>query len=120
MNLLIVDGGNKEGTYGSYRIFNSRGILLASQSFYWGIGDHNWAEYVILLQALEKALTIGLRSVIIFTDSETVAKQVRFERPLHALKLKRIRSLVMERLELFETWEIINVSRVLIKTFLGH
>lgn len=120
MNLIITDGGNKEGTYGSYRIFNSRGNLLAAQSFYWGIGDHNQAEYWILLNALDKALTIGLRSVIIMTDSETVAKQVRFERPLHAAKLKRIRNLVMERLELFDNWEIINVSRVLIKTFLGH
>lgn len=120
MNLIITDGGNKEGTYGSYRIFGEGGKLIASQSFYWGREDHNWAEYVILLKALEKALTIGLKDIIIMTDSETVAKQVRFERPLHAAKLKKIRNIIMERLELFDTWEIINVSRVLIKTFLGH
>lgn len=120
MNLLIVDGGNKEGTYGSYRIFNSEGFLLAAQSYYWGFGDHNQAEYWILLNALDKALTMGIKSVIIFTDSETVATQVRFERPLHAAKLKKIRNIIMERLELFDKWEIRNVSRVLIKTFLGH
>jgi ribonuclease HI len=120
MNLIITDGGNKEGTYGSYRIFDSRGNLLAKQSYYWGIGDHNQAEYWILLNALDKALTIGLKDAIIFTDSETVVKQVIFERPLHAQKLKKIRSLVLERLERFERWEIRHVSRVLIKTFLGH
>lgn len=120
MNLIITDGGNRDGTYGSYRIFDEEGNLLAKQSFYWGIGDHNDAEYWIVLNALDKALTIGLKDAIIFTDSETVVKQVLFERPLHVAKLKKVRSLVLERLELLDNWEICHVSRVLIKSFLGH
>jgi ribonuclease HI len=120
MNLIITDGGNREGTYGSYRIFDDKGNILASKSLYWGVGDHNQAEYWILLFALDAALTLGLKDVIIFTDSETVVKQVIFERPLHAEKLKKIRDQVLDRLKRFNKWEIQHVSRVLIKTFLNH
>jgi ribonuclease HI len=120
MNIIISDGGNKDGTYGSYRIFNTKGQLIASGSHYWGVGDHNQAEYWILLAALEKALTLNLKHVIIFSDSETVVKQVLFERPLHVKRLKRIRNKIVNILSSFERWEIQHVSRVLIKSFLGH
>lgn len=120
MNLIITDGGNREGTYGSFLIFDNEGNRILGQQLYWGVGDHNFAEYLILLLALEAALTNGLKRVIIFSDSETVVKQVAGERPLHSKKLKRLKNQIMERLECFEIWEICHVPRVYIKTFLGH
>jgi ribonuclease HI len=120
MNIIITDGGNREGTYGSFRIYDHEGTLLVRHSTYWGIGDHNQAEYWTLLSALESALTIGVKDVIIFSDSETVVKQIMCERPLHAEKLKVIKDKVEELLEQFNKWEIQYVSRILIKSFLGH
>jgi ribonuclease HI len=120
MHIIISDGGNKEGTYGSYQIFDPTGNSVLHAAKYWGVGDHNQAEYWILLSALDKALTMGLKSVIIFTDSETVVEQVLLNRPAHAERFKRMRDQVLERLKRFDEWEIQHISRVTVKSFLGH
>lgn len=120
MNLVITDGGNREGTYGSYMIYDPSGKLVAKNEYFWGVGDHNQAEYWILLEAVNFALQNGIRCVIIFTDSETVATQLNLSRPLHSDRLKRIRNSILETLKKFDFWEIRCVDRSLMKTFLGH
>jgi len=120
VNVIIADGGDRNGTYGSYLIFNKEGKSIASRTFYWGIGDHNQAEYWALLMALKKATELGLDDILIYTDSETVVTQVLNERPLHKHKLRMIRKQVLSELEHFSNWEIKKVDRILIYSFLGH
>jgi len=120
MHLIITDGGDRQGTYGSFYIFGPDGNCKESKSFYLGIGDHNHAEYLSLLVALKHARKLGIKVVMIFTDSETVEQQLLGLRPLYNPSLKRVRKLVKMELEKFTDWEIKKVDRTVIYSFLGH
>lgn len=120
MYLILSDGGDREGTYGSFKILDNTGEAIAFRTYYWGIGDHNQAEYWALLYAVNKAIDLRLKEITIFTDSETVAEQVTFERPLHKKRLKRIRNQIVKKLEEFDTWEIQKVDRSTVEGVLGH
>lgn len=120
MNVIITDGGDRQGTYGSYHIYGDNGNLLYSKTSYWGIGDHNQAEYWSVYFALKKAHELKLRNILIFTDSETVELQVKGERPLHQPYLRKVRKSIFKELENFDSWEIRKVDRALIYSFLRH
>lgn len=120
MNIIIADGGNKEGTYGSYKIYDQQGNLIITKEFFWGVGDHNQAEYWILLEAVNYATKNNITDIVIFTDSETVAEQLTFDRPLYKSHLKKIRNTILLELNKMNSWEIRRVDRSLMKTFLGH
>lgn len=118
--LVLTDGGNRGGTYGSFLMFDEKGNMIDYDVKYWGVGDHNQAEYWTVLFALDKVLKMGYNSVILWTDSETVVTQLSGQRPLHNRQLKAIRRAVQDRVSKLEHFQIKYVPRALIKSFLGH
>ena len=57
-------------------IKNEQGKLLASVSQCIGTTTNNQAEYMAIITALEKAISLGVRQVDLYSDSELVVRQI--------------------------------------------
>lgn len=101
MKYKIFSDGASRGNPGpagcGYVIYNENS-LVDSESRPIGIATNNVAEYLGLLFALEKVLTLNPDYVEIFLDSELVVKQIKGEYKIKNVKLKgyyeKIRSLL--------------------------
>ena len=80
-------------------------------SEYIGITTNNVAEYTALIYALQEALIMREKEVVIFTDSELLAKQVRGEYMVKNEDLKRLRKQVAHLIKGFEKVDIQFVKR---------
>ncbi len=80
-------------------------------SEYIGITTNNVAEYTALIYALQEALIMKEKEVVIFTDSELVAKQVSGEYVVKAEELKRLRKQVDHLSKGFEKVDIQFIKR---------
>jgi len=118
--VIIVDGGDREGTFGSFIIMTNDGVTLAHKFSYWGVGDHNHAEYLALISALTRAEELGIISVQVLSDSETVIEQVHKRRAVHNRELRQLRDTVLEKLLLFDTWSLDKITGLVVKGVLGH
>ena len=119
--LVISDGGYKNGlAYGSFRVFNSRGLTTTHNRIIIGLGTSNQSEYIALLIAMRWCIDNGIRNAVFFTDSKLVVKQVLGEwRCLnHNLRklCKKVRSVSSE----FDSFEVNYISEKYIKQKLGH
>jgi len=57
-------------------IKNEQGKLIASVSQRIGTTTNNQAEYMAIITALEKAISLGARQVDLYSDSELVVRQI--------------------------------------------
>lgn len=91
MKYKIFSDGASRGNPGpagcGYVIYNENS-LVDSESKPIGIATNNVAEYLGLLFALEKVLTLNPEYVEIFLDSELVVKQLKGEYKIKNVKLK--------------------------------
>ncbi len=80
-------------------------------SEYIGVTTNNVAEYSALLYALQEALIMKVEEVVVFTDSELVAKQVSGEYMVKNEDLKRLRKQVDHLTKGFEKVDIQFIKR---------
>jgi len=102
--ILYCDGaarGNPGPAAYGYIIFeNDQTLAEAGECL--GIATNNVAEYEGLIQGLEHCIALGANSVVIRTDSELIAKQLRGEykvRSPHLLPLYQRAKTLLSRLE---------------------
>ena len=78
---------------------------------YIGKTTNNVAEYMAMIEALKKALSIGVRNVEIYTDSELMVKQLKGEYKVKAPHLRNLHTQVLELLKKFEEALIYHIDR---------
>jgi ribonuclease HI len=111
---LAVDGASRgnPGPAGiGAAIIDRNGKSLAELSRYIGQATNNEAEYQALILGLELALERKHPGVVIQTDSELMAKQVRGEYRVKEPRLREMYARVHKLLEGFKRWQITEVPR---------
>lgn len=121
MYTLITDGGNRHDiTYGSYKIFDEDGELIKHTSMIFGYGTSNLAEYLALIDGVKASIKLGIKNVVILTDSKLIQKQILDEWACNYTHLRVARDKARRLLEKFDSWKINKVSRNIIFHQLGH
>ena len=120
-HFIFCDGGKRSGVaYGSFKIFNDTGVRLHHEQTVFGSGTSNLAEYLIMLQSIKRALELGYKDVIVYTDSALVKHQVQDDYTCNYEHLRIVRDRIRKQIVFFDCFEIINVPRNIIKQQLGH
>jgi len=118
---IITDGGNRDSTtYGSFKIFDDSGKLVAHRQMVFGYGTSNLAEYLALIRSLKFALAHGYNNVTILTDSKLMKKQIEGKWACNYAHLRIARDQARTLLNKFEKWKINKVTRNIIVAQLGH
>jgi queuosine biosynthesis protein QueD len=111
---LYVDGasrGNPGPAAIGILILNSEGKRLKEISRLIGEATNNVAEYEALLFGLREVLKMGISKVIIHTDSELLAEQLRGEYRVKSPKLRKLFTQATSLLEKFSSYEVRKVER---------
>ncbi len=112
--VLAVDGASRgnPGQAGiGAAIIDQHGKPLAELSRYIGRATNNEAEYQALIMGLELARERKYPGVIIQTDSELMARQMRGEYRVKEPRLREFYAKAHQLLEGFKHWEIKSVPR---------
>ena len=106
---MYVDGSS--GQDGS-------GALIAPDKQEWQVGltlgfpaTNNAAEYEALIAGLELARALGVRKLLVYTDSQLVAKQVNGEYQVKEPILAKYHKIVMDLLKCFEYSSLTEIPR---------
>lgn len=112
--VLAVDGASRgnPGPAGiGAAILDQNGRSLAELSRYIGRATNNEAEYQALIMGLELARDRRHPAIVVQTDSELMAKQVRGEYRVKEPRLRETYARAHQLLEGFKRWEIRSVPR---------
>jgi ribonuclease HI len=120
-HLVVSDGGYKNGlAYGSFRVFDSKGLTVTHNRFIIGLGTSNQSEYIALLNAMRWCLDNEITNAVFFTDSRLVVKQVLGEwRCINQnmrILCKKVRFVSKD----FKNFEINYIPTKYVKQKLGH
>lgn len=110
--LIAADGaarGNPGPAAIGATIKDERGNLIARISRRIGTATNNQAEYLALIAALERAISLGVKKVDIYLDSELVVRQLNGK---YRVKNARLKSLFQEVKQLIEQLEAVTVTYV--------
>jgi len=80
-------------------------------SRYLGRMTNNAAEYHAVLIAIEEVLLAGVRSIVLHTDSELVAKQLNGIYKVKDEGLRNIYLKIKDKLHNFDKWDILHIPR---------
>ncbi|XP_050889380.1 uncharacterized protein LOC127094613 [Lathyrus oleraceus] len=109
---IFVDGASSTSGSGAGIILeNEEGILIEVSLALAFPTSNNQAEYEAFLAGLRLADDLGAKEVKISTDSQLVASQVRGEYQTKNDNLLGYLSLVKEKLDRFEKWEVQHIPR---------
>ena len=92
-------------------IKDEKGNTVATISRCLGATTNNQAEYRAVIAALEKAVSLGARQVVLYSDSELVVKQINGQ---YKIKHAALRPLYMEIVRLagaLESFKVFNIPR---------
>jgi phosphoribosylglycinamide formyltransferase 1 len=111
---IFTDGGSR-GNPGpaaaGFILTDDDGQKIAAQARFLGEATNNVAEYTAVVGALETAKQTGAKSVVIYSDSELVVKQINGQ---YKVKNENIRSLFERAVGLlngFENWSVQHITR---------
>ncbi len=90
---------------------DGEGKKVLEMARYLGYKTNNQAEYLALLLGLREAKRLGGDSLLIFTDSELVERQIRGLYRVKDLKLKPLHKTVMKKLAEFPSFQIEAIPR---------
>ena len=90
-------------------IKDETGNTIATISRYLGATTNNQAEYRAIIAALEKAIALGARQVVLKSDSELVVKQIN---GLYKIKNTALRPLYQKVVELIGSLETFTISYI--------
>jgi formyltetrahydrofolate-dependent phosphoribosylglycinamide formyltransferase len=109
-----IDGasrGNPGPAAAGYILTDSRGTQLQTKAFFIGRATNNVAEYTGIIKALEAAIKIGAKQLIVFSDSELLVRQINGE---YKVKSEQIRPLFQQAVDLlgrFENFKVRHITR---------
>jgi ribonuclease HI len=92
-------------------IKDETGRLIAHISRHIGITTNNQAEYLAVIAALEKAVTLGAGKVILNSDSELIVRQVNGQYRVKNAALKPLHQKVKQLISLLEDFTIKHIPR---------
>lgn len=92
-------------------IADDQGRTIKELKNFLGVATNNVAEYQAILMALRKALDLGAGSVLVYTDSELVARQLRGEYRVREEHLKDLHRQALELLSQFGKYAIQVIPR---------
>jgi ribonuclease HI len=78
-------------------------------SEYIGIATNNVAEYTALIKGLEKALSLGIKRLDVFLDSELIVRQLK---GVYKVKNKNLLPLFAKSKNYLDEFDLVNVSHV--------
>jgi len=87
------------------------GTVVHEEGYYLGRATNNIAEYYALLIALEELLALGAESVVVYSDSELMVRQLSGEYKVKAPGLKFVFARVRRLSSLVGTFELRHVPR---------
>lgn len=112
--LIYADGASRgnpgEAGVGAV-IADSQGRTVKELKYYLGVVSNNQAEYQAAILALEKALELGAKRVIIHLDSELVVRQLKGEYRVRESHLKDLHRKALEALNRFSRYSILHIPR---------
>lgn len=78
---IYIDGASKgnPGPAGIGVVICRKGETIKNISRYIGRATNNFAEYSALIQGLEEAITLKADSLVIYSDSQLVCRQIKKE-----------------------------------------
>jgi len=112
--IVYTDGasrGNPGPSAAGFILKDSKGTQLQAKAFFIGRNTNNVAEYTGIVKALEAAETTGAKSLMVFSDSELLVKQINGQ---YKVKSEQIRPLFQQAVEMlgrYENWEIQHITR---------
>ncbi len=121
--IIYTDGGyNKTGAYGSglLEIDDGTEYKMLRWKFSYPVHTNNEAEYAALLETLLYTLSIGIRNVIVYSDSLLMVSQVNRKWKINKDRLREFAEKVWELLPDFDTIILRHVPRKIIFGKLGH
>ena len=110
---IYIDGAARgnPGPSGAGVVFVREGRIIQTLSKSLGRCTNNQAEYLALIHALEMAKSLGYKNIVIKTDSQLVARQIR---GLYRIKngiLLKLAARVKELLSTFDNWDLVEIPR---------
>ena len=110
----MVDGaarGNPGDAGCGAAIFDEHGALVKELSRYLGRATNNVAEYEGLLMGLEALLRLGVKKMVVQSDSELLVRQLNGAYRVKDEKLKLLFQRAMALLRQFHSYRIVHVRR---------
>ena len=111
---MYADGasrGNPGPSAVAYAIYDSGGNLLEKDSKTIGRHTNNEAEYQAMLWGLEKVMERRCDSVIVFSDSELIVRQINGKYRVMDERLKKLASMVAVDRKMFGSFKLRHVKR---------
>ena len=112
--IAYTDGasrGNPGPAAAGFILTDPNKVQLQAKAFFIGRATNNVAEYTGIVKALEAAIKIGAKRLIVFSDSELLVRQINGE---YKVKSEQIRPLFRQAVELLgrlENWKVRHVTR---------
>ncbi len=114
MIYIYVDGSSK-GNPGPSGIgcvaVDENGREIFSISEFIGTGTSNEAEYRAVIRSLEEALKLGIKEVILRSDSKLLVEQIKGGYRIKARNIVPLALKVFSLLKRFDKWDIELISR---------
>lgn len=92
-------------------LYSADGVELAVVSRYLGETTNNQAEYKALEFALNEAIKLKAKKILIRADSELMVKQLNGEYKVKNAGIKPIFEKIKNKLAHFESWKAVHVRR---------
>ena len=110
---IQIDGSSKgnPGPSGIGVVMTTDSGTALEISEYVGVATNNVAEYLALVTALEEALIRGASRLVIRTDSELLAKQIKREYKIRKDNLRFLFRRAKRLMSAFEEVDVVHVSR---------
>ena len=111
---LYIDGGARgnPGPAGvGVVIYDDKKKRVGEFSQFLGVATNNIAEYYALLHGLQEVINMGFEEVVVHTDSELLAKQVKGEFRVKNPDIKRLFVLALHMLKGFSKYSVSQIKR---------
>ena len=112
--IAYTDGasrGNPGPAAAGFILTDANGAQLQAKAFFIGRATNNVAEYTGIIKALEAAIKIGAKRLIVFSDSELLVRQINGEYKVKSEQIRPLFAAAVELLGRLENWKVRHVTR---------
>jgi formyltetrahydrofolate-dependent phosphoribosylglycinamide formyltransferase len=112
--IAYTDGasrGNPGPAAAGFTLTDANGAQLQAKAFFIGRATNNVAEYTGIVKALEAAIKIGAKRLIVFSDSELLVRQINGEYKVKSEQIRPLFAAAVELLGRLENWKVRHVTR---------
>jgi phosphoribosylglycinamide formyltransferase-1 len=109
-----IDGasrGNPGPAAAGFILTDPAGKQIQAKSFFLGHATNNVAEYTSIVKALEAIKQLGVKQIIVYSDSELLVKQLNGEYRLKSEQIKPLFRQATDLLSEFENWKVQHIPR---------